>query len=82
VFSVNLQPELSSQGHSLPVVTLLAKPAEADVLAAADSGARVRLILRNPQDSETHGRSMLSLDTVMHSSAAAASGPAVSEVRP
>jgi pilus assembly protein CpaB len=82
VFSVNLQPEQSSQGHSLPVVTLLAKPAEADVLAAADSGARVRLLLRNPQDSDTHGRSVLSLDTVIHSGAAAASGPSAGEVRP
>jgi Flp pilus assembly protein CpaB len=81
VFSVNLQPEQSSQGHTLPVVTLLAKPSEADVLAAADSGARVRLILRNPQDSDMHGRSVLSLDTVIHSNAAA-SGQAVSEVRP
>jgi pilus assembly protein CpaB len=80
VFSVNLQPEQSSQGHSLPVVTLLAKPAEADALAAADSGARVRLILRNPQDSDTRGRSVLSLDTVIHSNAAAASGTSAGEV--
>jgi pilus assembly protein CpaB len=66
VFSVNPQAELSSQGPSAPVVTLLAKPSEADVLAAADAGARIRLILRNPLDQETRGRSTLSLDTVMH----------------
>jgi len=66
VFSVNPQAEQTSQGHSLPVATLLAKPAEADVLAAADSGARVRLILRNPQDADTRGRAVLSLDTIMH----------------
>ena len=48
VLSVQPQAEMSSQGVTLPVVTLLAKPAEADVLAAADSGARVRLTLRNP----------------------------------
>lgn len=66
VFSVNPQAEQSSQGQSLPVVTLLARPNEADVLAAADSGARVRLTLRNPLDTDTHGRSMLSVDAVMH----------------
>jgi Flp pilus assembly protein CpaB len=78
VFSVNPQVEQSSQGQSLPVVTLLAKPNEADVLAAADSGARVRLTLRNPLDTETHGRSMLSVDAVMHGPAVAA----VAEVHP
>ncbi len=40
VLSVQPQAEVSSQGVTLPVVTLLAKPADADVLAAADSGAR------------------------------------------
>jgi Flp pilus assembly protein CpaB len=34
----------------IPVVTLLAKPAEADILALSDSAARVRLLLRNPLD--------------------------------
>ncbi len=76
---MNPQSEQSSQGASLPVVTLLAKPSEADVLAAADSGARVRLILRNPLDGEMQHRSILSLDTVMHSSAGAQTST-VSEV--
>ena len=62
------QSEQSSQGANLPVVTLLAKPAEADVLAAADSGARVRLTLRNPLDDETRPRPPLTLDTVMRTS--------------
>ena len=58
VLSVQPQTEQSSQGANLPVVTLLAKPAEADVLAAADSGARVRLTLRNPLDDvHPHARS-------------------------
>ena len=65
VLSVNPQVEESSQGFRLPVVTLLAKPSEADVLAAADSGARVRLTLRNPLDDETKPRGALSLDAVM-----------------
>jgi pilus assembly protein CpaB len=65
VLSVLPQPEQSSQGHNLPVVTLLADPSAADVLAAADSGARIRLSLRNPLDDNSKARSALSLDTVM-----------------
>lgn len=65
VLSVIPQPEANSQGQTLPVVTLLAKPLEADVLALADSGARVRLTLRNPLDEETRTRSSLSLGAVM-----------------
>jgi pilus assembly protein CpaB len=72
VFSVIPQAEQSSQGSSLPVVTLLAKPNEADILAAADAGAQVRLALRNPLDHETGSRSALSVDAVMRTSGAAA----------
>jgi pilus assembly protein CpaB len=67
VLSVTPQPEQSSQGHNLPVVTLLAKPHDADVLAAADSGARVRIALRNPLDKATRSRTPLSLSSVMRS---------------
>lgn len=66
VLSVISQPEQSSQGQSLPVVTLLAKPADADILALADSGARVRLTLRNPLDDDMRSRQELSLGAVMH----------------
>ena len=45
VLAVNPTGEGTSQGTILPSVTLLAGPAQADVLAAADSGARVRLTL-------------------------------------
>ena len=48
------QPEQSSQGQNLPVVTLLAKPADVDVLAAADSGGRVRLLVAESARSDTH----------------------------
>jgi pilus assembly protein CpaB len=65
VLSVIPQVEETSQGFRLPVVTLLAKPNEADVLAAADTGARVRLTLRNPLDEESKPRGSLSLDSVM-----------------
>ncbi|MEO8052399.1 MAG: Flp pilus assembly protein CpaB [Acidobacteriota bacterium] len=69
VLSVNPQPEQGSQGQNLPVVTLLAKPAEVDILAAADSGGRVRLSLRNPLDSDKRSRGSLSLGTVMRGGA-------------
>lgn len=68
VLSVTPQTEQSSLGPTLPVVTLLAKPSEADVLAAADSGARVRLSLRNPLDEDLRTRAPLSLGAVMRSS--------------
>jgi len=65
VLSVNPQPEVSSQGSNLPAVTLLTNPADADILALADSGARVRLALRNPLDNATRPRASLSLDTIL-----------------
>ncbi len=77
VLSVQPQAEVSSQGVTLPVVTLLAKPAEADALAAADSGARVRLTLRNPLDDSTRSRAPLSVDAVMRTSGTAGGGPIV-----
>jgi Flp pilus assembly protein CpaB len=71
VLSVQPQGELSSQGVNLPVVTVLANPADADVLAAADAGARVRLTLRNPLDDSTRSRAPLTLDAVMRTSGSA-----------
>jgi len=66
VLSVTPQPEQSSQGgQNLPVVTLLAKPSEADVLAVSDSGARVRLALRNPLDEASRNRISLTLGSLM-----------------
>jgi len=69
VLSVTPQPEQSSQGQTLPVVTLLAKPSDADILALSDSGARVRLTLRNPLDVATRSRSVITLGTVMRGGA-------------
>jgi len=71
VLSVNPQPEPSSQGSNLPAVTLLTNPADADVLALADSGARVRLALRNPLDNATRSRTAVSLDAILRASGAA-----------
>lgn len=71
VLSVNAQPEQNSLSQILPVVTLLANPAAADVLALADAGAHVRLILRNPLDDETRPGRPLSLGVVMRPAAGA-----------
>jgi Flp pilus assembly protein CpaB len=79
VLAVNPQPEPSSQGGNLPSVTLLTNPGEADVLALADSGARVRLALRNPLDNATRSRTALTLDAILRGSSAVSSfvvGPA------
>lgn len=65
VLSVAPRPEQSSQGFNLPVVTLLAKPEDADILALADSGARIRLTLRNPLDTQTRTATPLNLNTVL-----------------
>ena len=65
VLSVNPQPEQSSQGFPVPVVTLLAKPGEADILAAADSGATIRLALRNPLDNGTRSRNAVTVSSVL-----------------
>jgi Flp pilus assembly protein CpaB len=76
VLTVNTAGEGTSQGSILPSVTLLAGPAQADVLAAADSGARVRLTLRNPLDDRTRTNAPVSLGAVVRSSVTV--GPPVS----
>jgi Flp pilus assembly protein CpaB len=48
-----------------PVVTLLARPNEADVLALADAAARIRLILRNPDDGVQNRTGAIRLAGVM-----------------
>jgi pilus assembly protein CpaB len=69
VHSVSIKADSSSQGFNLPVVTLLAKPAEADILALADSSARIRLTLRNPLDAATRGAAALNLTAIMQGTA-------------
>jgi pilus assembly protein CpaB len=68
VLGVSSQLESSSQGSNLPTVTLLTNPADADVLALADSGARVRLALRNPLDDSTRARTAVTLDAILRAS--------------
>src|SRR6266849_3425654 len=65
VLAVSPQTELGPGGRiTVPVVTVLTGPQDADVLALADSGARVRLVLRNPLDEGTVPRRPLALGSV------------------
>ncbi|MEO8026345.1 MAG: Flp pilus assembly protein CpaB [Bryobacteraceae bacterium] len=85
VVSVNLTPEPLAQGFTAPVVTLLANPAEVDVLALADAAARVRLTLRNSLDNEKTRFGQLGLNGLLrgaapsHSSVGSVSAPAAAK---
>jgi pilus assembly protein CpaB len=52
VLAVNPQAEQGQGRPPAPVVTLLASPAEADLLALGEAAARIRLLLRNPLDTD------------------------------
>jgi len=59
-------PPLDPNGGrpAAPVVTLLVTPEAADQLGLADSGARIRLLLRNPLDQNQDARMKLTLADV------------------
>jgi Flp pilus assembly protein CpaB len=65
VLRVEEDPESSEGRPVLPVVTVVASPAEADVLGVADAVARVRLLLRHPLDDELTARGSVALRTVV-----------------
>src|SRR5258708_21790463 len=59
-----VSPQLEAAGGNRPpspVVTLLARAQDVDVIAVADSGARIRLALRNPLDEGVDTRHSLAL---------------------
>lgn len=65
VVSVSAQPEPTMDGrHTAPVVTVLVRPADSDVIALADSGAHLRLALRNSADGGRDGRGPVALQTL------------------
>ncbi len=68
VLAVNPPEPVVGRGPGGPVVTLLVHPQEADQLALADSGARLRLLLRNPTDREKNPRPGLMMANVFHDS--------------
>ncbi len=57
VLGVTTQPE-NTRNPGL-FVTVLTRPADADLLAVADSAARLRLALRNPNDADAGSRKVL-----------------------
>jgi|GEM_PF-522980 len=73
---LTVQPE-SAQNRSGPgaVITLLAKPEDADVLGVADAGGRIRLVLRNPSDRQRMLLPSLPFPALFHPQAAASSSP-------
>jgi Flp pilus assembly protein CpaB len=70
-----VSPQLEAAGGNRapsPVVTLLARAQDVDVIAVADSGARIRLALRNPLDDGVGPRQALALASVFQGHAAVA----------
>jgi len=65
ILRVDPKPEPTPGRSNLPVVTLLIQPADADRLAAVDSGAKVRLTLRNPLDADASPVAPATLSSVM-----------------
>jgi len=68
VLSVTVQPDLGPGHPSIPVVTVLAKPMDSDVVALADSGTHLRVALRNPLDDQTESRKALSVPELYRTS--------------
>jgi len=68
VLKVDLSPETAPGKPALPVVTLLATPADANVLGLADAASRIRLTLRNPADQERVGGSSVAFQKVVRDS--------------
>jgi pilus assembly protein CpaB len=65
VFSVT--PVEQGPGHSgVPIITVLTKPGDSDILALADSGTHLRVALRNPLDDQTEPRKALSVPELYH----------------
>jgi len=64
VLAVSPQPESGAGNQALPVVTVLTRAQDADLIALADSGARIRLALRNPLDAGGGPRRSMGLASV------------------
>ena len=64
VVAVSPQPQPGGNRGPVSIVTVLTRPEDADVLALADSGGRIRLSLRNPLDTGTAPRRALTLGSL------------------
>jgi len=65
VFRMSEKPEAAPGRPALPVVTLLTTPEQADILGLADAAARIRLVLRNPQDNALASHTTVSLTSIL-----------------
>ncbi len=73
VLSVQAQEPTANQAFPA-TITLLASPANADRVALADSGANIRLLLRNPLDDEQGARAGMMLASLFSDSATFTAG--------
>ena len=80
VLTVNQQTE-AREGGAASVVTVLTRPQDMDLIALADSGARIRVALRNPTDTETVPGRALATAALFQSGRDAAPGRALKNVR-
>lgn len=71
VLAINPQQETATR-VGVVVVTLLVKPAEADVVGLADASSRVRLVLRNPKDHDSPALGNVSAGALLRTSSATA----------
>jgi Flp pilus assembly protein CpaB len=71
VLAVSPQPETAGGNQTTPVVTVLTRAQDADLIALADSGARIRLALRNPLDDGATPRHSMGLASVFASTGGA-----------
>jgi pilus assembly protein CpaB len=71
VLAVSPPPDSGGGNQALPVVTVLTRAQDADLIALADSGARIRLVLRNPLDAGAGPRHSLGLASVFASNGGA-----------
>jgi len=82
---LRVSPQLESVGNSrvqVPVASLLVPAQYADLIALADSGARLRITLRNPLDEGTAPRHVLELAAVFNSATVSESARAQTEAVP
>lgn len=83
VLHVNPQLEpIASSRQPVPVASVLVPAQYADLIALADSGAKLRITLRNPLDDGTAPRHALGLSSVFSSAAVAESQRAQHETSP
>ncbi len=81
VLAVNPQLEAGGGNRApAPVVTLLARAQDVDVIAVADSGARIRLALRNPLDEGVGPRHALALASVFQGAGSSATAQTAGHV--